>query len=274
MWKPSGRSGRGEDMGLQGAGSGLSKGKLQLATANADDVVSGETFYAGDKELKTGTLAERSGYTNDVSVYNSGNGNMGIRIPTGAYRTAGNGGYPTIVSAQSEVISNGLSLTDRGGATASTGIRKSGSNLAIKIPTGVYRTNNSGQGAPEITVSQEDTLEQLLLGTSIAQYRINLTDNDGSATHTFAMGAGQVILFVAHCACYGGASPTISLTTPNCTNIVNYDSGVYTQDIAYLGNRVFVRVVRVNSAGTATITIRDPNNNVRSVGFMGAWRLV
>lgn len=37
------------------AGGGLSNSKLALATAVPSDVTSGKTFYAGDKELKTGT---------------------------------------------------------------------------------------------------------------------------------------------------------------------------------------------------------------------------
>lgn len=37
------------------AGGGLSNSKLKLATATANDVVSGKTFYAGDKTIKTGT---------------------------------------------------------------------------------------------------------------------------------------------------------------------------------------------------------------------------
>ena len=38
------------------AGGGLSNSKLKLATAAESDVVSGKTFYAGDKTLKTGEL--------------------------------------------------------------------------------------------------------------------------------------------------------------------------------------------------------------------------
>lgn len=37
-------------------GSGLTNGNLALATATAAQVLSGYTFYAGDKELKTGVL--------------------------------------------------------------------------------------------------------------------------------------------------------------------------------------------------------------------------
>lgn len=42
---------------MMAPGGGLSGGKLALATAEADDVLAGKTYYAGDKELKTGTLA-------------------------------------------------------------------------------------------------------------------------------------------------------------------------------------------------------------------------
>ena len=40
------------------AGGGLGTSKLALATATAEDVLTGKTFYAGDKELKTGTLTK------------------------------------------------------------------------------------------------------------------------------------------------------------------------------------------------------------------------
>lgn len=38
-------------------GGGLSGGKLTLADADVSDVVAGKKFYAGDKVVKTGTLA-------------------------------------------------------------------------------------------------------------------------------------------------------------------------------------------------------------------------
>jgi len=52
------------------AGGGLSKSKLALATATTSNVLAGKTFYAGDKELKTGTftlasvaIRDKDGYT-------------------------------------------------------------------------------------------------------------------------------------------------------------------------------------------------------------------
>ena len=48
-------------------GGGLSSGKLAQATAAESDVLSGKTFYAGNKNLKTGTLAlSGSAGTGDV----------------------------------------------------------------------------------------------------------------------------------------------------------------------------------------------------------------
>lgn len=49
------------------AGGGLSKSKLALANAALSDVLSGKTFYAGDKTLHTGTLA-LSGNANAAQV--------------------------------------------------------------------------------------------------------------------------------------------------------------------------------------------------------------
>lgn len=43
---------------LMGPGGGLTKTKLQLATADTTHVLAGMTFYAGDKALKTGTMAK------------------------------------------------------------------------------------------------------------------------------------------------------------------------------------------------------------------------
>lgn len=42
---------------MMAPGGGLSGGKLALATAETDDVLAGKTYYAGDKIVKTGTLA-------------------------------------------------------------------------------------------------------------------------------------------------------------------------------------------------------------------------
>lgn len=82
-------------MGLITAGGGLTKLRLRRATAQMYDVISGKTFYAGDKNLKTGTLEERSSYT-DVTDIVSAEQTAYIRIPMGAYRTPTSVGKPEI----------------------------------------------------------------------------------------------------------------------------------------------------------------------------------
>lgn len=72
-------------MGLMDAGGGLSGSKLALANAAEGDVISGKTFYSGNKELKTGTLAERGVETATSAI--KWNGDLYYRIPFGAYRT-------------------------------------------------------------------------------------------------------------------------------------------------------------------------------------------
>lgn len=49
-------------------GGGLTNGKLALADADASDVMSGKTFYAWDKEIKTGTF--------DLSAADAGPGDV------------------------------------------------------------------------------------------------------------------------------------------------------------------------------------------------------
>lgn len=84
-------------MGRMGASGGLSKSKLALADAVPGDVVAPATFYAGDKELKAGTLQEMSSITDSVS-FSTDSAKLYFRIPHGAYRTDGVAGYPEITS--------------------------------------------------------------------------------------------------------------------------------------------------------------------------------
>ena len=89
--------------------SGLSSGKLKNATATSSDVISGKTFYAGDKNLKTGTLVDRP---NDVQCpvvtqYDPGTGFVYLALPAGAYRkTDGRmSPHPNIKRRLTEIVS-------------------------------------------------------------------------------------------------------------------------------------------------------------------------
>ena len=69
-------------MGKMSAAGGLTKGKLELATAVAGNVLSGKTFYAGDKNLKIGTMSNRGAWSGTYS-------GTDIVIPSGCHNGSG-----------------------------------------------------------------------------------------------------------------------------------------------------------------------------------------
>ena len=133
-------------MGRMGASGGLTKSKLQLATAVPGDVVAPATFYAGDKELKAGTLQEMSSITDSVS-FSTDSAKLYFRIPHGAYRTDGVAGYPEITSDRRGIAESltFVPIVIIGGAA----IRLS-SNIDSNYVSGVYSTGGNvpyGNGA-------------------------------------------------------------------------------------------------------------------------------
>lgn len=80
---------------------GLSASKLELANATAAQVMSGKTFYAGNKELKTGTLS----LTGNATIYNVLYGNTfysnSFTKQTGAMKN--NGSWNSTINPGSSV---------------------------------------------------------------------------------------------------------------------------------------------------------------------------
>lgn len=91
-------------MGLQSASGGLTKSKLELATAVPGDAVAGKTFYSGDKELKTGLIVDRSAITTALSITGDST-NCYFRLPQGAYRTNATSGYPEVTATKPNIVS-------------------------------------------------------------------------------------------------------------------------------------------------------------------------
>lgn len=255
------------------SGGGLTNNKLAKATAKPRDVVSSASFYSGTKTLQNGTMVDHAGITSAISVSHDGSRNLFARIPYGAYRTDAGTGYPEIEIAKATAISE-LGLAERGQYQTAGGIGGGGSSSYYtfnNIPEGIYRKNGASW-APEIRLSKSTVLNYIMDSSSMGQYKQALAYNGGSLSKTFSMTAGRIILFVLHGACTDGNRPSVSLSTPGCTNLVNYDSGEYTQDAAYMVNHVLIRVVKVNSTGTATAKVTG--NGDRAVAFIGAWTLV
>lgn len=70
-------------MALMTASGGLSNGKLALATAGTADVLAGKTYYAGDKEIKTGTMTNQGAWSSTVGQGES------VTIPKGYHNGTG-----------------------------------------------------------------------------------------------------------------------------------------------------------------------------------------
>ena len=115
-------------------GGGVGVSKLAATTAVPADVVQGKTFYSKDKTLKTGTIVDRPGLNDAVSVGNDGS-YIYYRINQGAYRTNQPTGYPEIRASNDSVISN-IPGGNNGGWSGTY----SGSN--VTIPKGYH--NGSG----------------------------------------------------------------------------------------------------------------------------------
>nr|DAE23923.1 MAG TPA: hypothetical protein [Myoviridae sp. ctool15] len=149
----------------------------------------------------------------------------------------------------------------------------SGSSAYIafnKIPEGIYRANGAEWG-PEIRASSVDVMNQALKPTSAGNYRDDgNTNSSTSLSHSFSLTAGCFYLFVLDVGTRDGSSINASLSTPNCTNLLNL-SYSDTQDKAYYDSRLIVRIVRCNSNTTATASVNA--NNIRSAGRIFCYKL-
>lgn len=83
-------------------GGGLGNTKLAQATAEPVDVVSPKTFFAGNKALKTGSIADHDSVTEALSIAAGNTAN--IRIPAGAYRKNASSGYPEVTLTRSQIL--------------------------------------------------------------------------------------------------------------------------------------------------------------------------
>ena len=116
-------------------GGGINDSKLAAATASAEDVAAGKTFYSGNSTLKTGTMPT---YTQNQagSVYDSGQqGALFFRnIPEGYY--AGGGTqypYRPEVFAEYDAIASAIGLTPEKLLTGNTVIGVVGTGVGSEL---------------------------------------------------------------------------------------------------------------------------------------------
>lgn len=163
------------------------------------------------------------------------------------------------------------SLVDRPNGTSAVSVLMSGSDLYYRIPNGAYREVNQDHGNAEVRATGLNVMNQVLNPTSAGNYSDNgNTNSSTSLSHSFSLTAGRFYLFVLDVGTRDGSSISASLSTPNCTNLLNL-SYSDTQDKAYYDSRLVVRIVRCNSNTTATASVSA--NNVRSAGRIICYKL-
>lgn len=115
--------------GVMGGG-GLTNSKLALADAQAADVRSGKKFYAGDKQIKTGTLADATQATPTITVSTAG------KITASATQAAG------VVAAGTKSATKQLTVqaakTVTPSASAQTAVAKGVFTTGIVTVAAVY----------------------------------------------------------------------------------------------------------------------------------------
>lgn len=70
-------------MSMMSSGDGLNNSKLVLATAQENEVLAGETFYSGSKEIKTGSMPNHGAWGTSIAPGGS------VAIPSGYHNGAG-----------------------------------------------------------------------------------------------------------------------------------------------------------------------------------------
>lgn len=132
-------------MSMMVANGGLSNGKLEMATAVPDEVLAGQTFYAGDKDIKTGGMPNNGTWNSAVAPGDS------VTVPWGCHSGAGKV-TGSIVSPSVRVNSN---VRAEGYSTT-----VSGYNHYLFL----YVTGHAGSHS--VSVTNGTVINNITLGTS------------------------------------------------------------------------------------------------------------
>ena len=162
---------------LLGPEYGLSNSKLEECTANPSDVLSGKTFYAGDKTLKTGSFNLGSANATPDKVLNGtsfySNGNKSLQ-------------WGTIWPYDAQTWASADPIAD-------------GANFRIPFPAGAY-LNKANSGYPEILV----TGQSIQAKYKTASFNLSLFSGDACANESYCEISNGQVHFVTNYTHRGG----------------------------------------------------------------------
>ena len=140
------------------------------------------------------------------------------------------------------------------------------------IPEGIYR-NGQDYWEPEIRFPKINMTNFLVRPNTLYNQWIKIAEQTNNHTYTgsFGMQKDEILLFIIIGGDRDGNKPALSLSTPGCTTLIEFYQEI-SQDSAYMQISFFMRIVRVDAAGTATPSVYSPGT--RAVGYFGVVSLV
>ena len=179
--------------GVMGGG-GLTNSKLALANAQAADVRSGKKFYAGDKQIKTGTLADVTQATPAITVDAAGKITASATQAAGVVAAGTKSATKQLpVQAAKTVIPSASAQTAVGEGVFTTGIVTVAAVYAVigvTYPSGSVCTCSNGS----VTLTAKDTTgKALFVIPSAGTWTVKAVNGNKSASKAVSITAeGQV----------------------------------------------------------------------------------
>lgn len=228
--------------GIMGGG-GLTNSKLALANAQAADVRSGKKFYAGDKQIKTGALADVTQATPAITVDAAGKITASATQAAGVVAAGTKSATKQLpVQATKTVIPSASAQTAVGEGVFTTGIVTVAAVYAVigvTYPEGSVCTCSNGS----VTLTAKDTTgKALFVIPSAGTWTVKAVNGNKSASKAVSITAeGQVetvTLMFETILWEAGSDQNTSLTggfAANDTNLVTIGDSTVT----ITGNRTY-----------------------------------
>ena len=237
--------------GVMGGG-GLTNSKLALADASSEDVRSGKKFYSGDKQLKTGTLAEVEGGVPGIVITDTGAIIATVDQPAGIVSESQHGAIKQMTTKQGETaVAADFEQTivdEKVYTLGAVKIAPVASIIRVTYPAGsectCAYTNGSWTKTDPAGVS-------VFILPAVGTYTVSITDGTQTAAQTVEITETNRYANIT----LAYFSATISITYPansTCT-VTNADGATVVSD-TNSGTEAKTWNVTVGSTGAYTVT--------------------
>ena len=237
--------------GVMGGG-GLTNSKLALANAQAADVRSGKKFYAGDKQIKTGTLADVTQATPAITVDAAG------KITASATQAAGVVAAGTKSATKQLRVQAGKTVTPSISAqTAVASQRFTTGDVKVAAVNGIIRvtypagdTCTCKNGSTTLTANASDGITVFIVPNT-GTWTLTVTNGTKTATKTVSITATSRFANVT----LAYFTATLNITYPaKSTCVIKNSSGAQVKSNTNTTENPRKWTTTVDATGTYTIT--------------------